>query len=130
MPLPSTIDPKTTAILDDIVRTNRERDELRADNDRLRASCDEMEREVSFLREQLSIAERKRDMFQRHAVALFTRLHDIVVVVNTALSDARLEATSGGAEAKPQPQNLDEINDGLRDLVATLRPEPLVEKQP
>jgi predicted nuclease with TOPRIM domain len=110
-----------------LTRTTVERNELRAENARLNATLDEMQRETDFLREQLRIAEHKRDMFQRHAVALYTRMVDAIPQVrliadniSRALEEARLETTQGGA-APVAPRDLDQIDESLRDVVANLK---------
>jgi hypothetical protein len=97
-------DEETESVVASIVATRRERDAYREQAERGAAIIDEQQREIDFLREQLRVAEHKRDMFQRHALALYTRIVDEVPylrnradVLQLALDEARIEATSGGA---------------------------------
>lgn len=95
----SPIHPKTAQILDDIQRTAQRCQELESENRELLQRLDALHRERDFLRLELSTAERKRDMFHRHSVALFTRLADMIAsldgyraTLSKALEEARQEA--------------------------------------
>jgi len=120
-----TMSPKTAEILDNIVRTNERVQELEHENAMLRARDAETMRELRFIKKQLEICETKRDMFQRHAVALFTRLVDIlpqmqnyVKMISNALADAREEALSPVHIVSPGP-----ITQEMQDIVEKINDE-------
>jgi hypothetical protein len=113
-----TVDPQTAQVLDNIVLSQRRLKEVEADNARLNASLDQSEREVEFLRESLQSCERKRDMFQRHAVALYTRLVDLIPAIRlhadtieNALKDAKIEAMQKRTPAPPV-----DLDKGIREI--------------
>jgi hypothetical protein len=120
-----TMSPKTAEILDNIVRTNERVQELEHENAMLRARDIELIRELRFIKKQLEICETKRDMFQRHAVALFTRMVDLlpqmqnyVKMIDNALADAKEEALSPVYVVSPGP-----IDRGVQDIVEKINDE-------
>ena len=128
----TTVDPKTAEMLDNIVKTQRRLEEVERDNFNLSHMVDKSERENEFLRASLSACERKRDMFQRHAVALFTRLVDIIPairshadVIEAALKDAKVEAMQVSKPAPMQPGELERAI-GQTALEST---EPVIRKE-
>lgn len=124
--------PDTVAFFERSRRIEQERNELETTCSRLKTDLAEAHRQIDFQAEQLRIAERKRDMFQRHAVALYTRMVDLIpdirILADKAeafLQEARTEASSGNAEEQsrtimPEAINLD---DGLAQVVAGLKGE-------
>jgi chromosome segregation ATPase len=124
------VSPQTAKILDDIARTAQRASELEAECEKLKALNSELARERDFYRREFEGAERRRDMYQRHSVALFTRLTDEVDALEDhrnrlikALSEARLEATSGGAVEQPIPPEGEERLRDLTSRLAAVRPE-------
>jgi chromosome segregation ATPase len=125
-----TLDPKTAEMLDNIVKTQRRLEEVEYECHSLSAALDKAERENEFLRASLSACERKRDMFQRHAVALFTRLVDIIPVIRShadiiekALAEAKEEAIHMRTRVSPE-----EMEKGIQDI-ALQSIEPQVRKE-
>jgi len=122
------LSPEEQTAIANMSRVSIERNELRATNAQLNASLDDIQRENDFLREQLRVAEQKRDMFQRHAVALYTRLVDAIPQVRIiadniarALEEARIESTQGGSV--PKAQDLDAIDHDVQRVVSNLKGE-------
>lgn len=121
------INDRTAQIMDDIVRTAQERDELQAECNRLRAIGSEDKRQIAFLERKLAEVEAKRDYYQVHSVALHTRLCDIasdmehlVKRIDKALAESQVDAAAGKAEPSTQSRLPDHE---LTDLAAKLAPE-------
>lgn len=106
------VSPETAKILDNITQTAKRCRELEAENDRLSALNADLARERDFFRRELDTAEKKRDMYHRHAVALFTRLSDMITTLDgyrsmlvNALSEARIESKAATEEPALTPED-------------------------
>ena len=111
--------PRTVEMLDNIVKMQERLEELEQDNSVLRSQYNNDQREINFLKKQLAICESKRDMFQRHSVALYTRIadllptmHGFVGTISRALKDARDEALT-----PPQTKPEQELDGALKSIV-------------
>jgi hypothetical protein len=100
------------------------------ENTSLTNALDKAEREVEFLRTSLAACERKRDMFQRHAVGLYTRLVDLIPAIRlhadtieNALGEAKVEAMQHKVPVSPE-----DLDKGIRQL-AQESIEPQVRKE-
>lgn len=100
------------------------------ERDRLRSDLDVANREIDILREQLHIAATRRDVSYRHSNSLMTTMLNLLPQIDsmgkqfrTALENAKIEATSGGAVETQEPRDLDAIDEGVAKVVANLKTE-------
>lgn len=122
---PDLDDRATAEALAHVANLRRERDNTSMENTSLKVHIEELERDNEFLRRQLTASELRRDMYQRHAVALYTRCVDLIPQIRLladslerALSEAKVEA-----RAAAPPQTDVAVEDGLKELVEKLKPE-------
>jgi hypothetical protein len=116
-------DPDTTAIVDNIVQTRKERDQLRLDVRRHEATIAELTREIEFLRARLDEAHHDRDFYHARYITLHTRMSDISHLIINGMQVAAREAAAAGIEdplrLNAEPVDLDE-QARLKELAATL----------
>jgi hypothetical protein len=101
--------PETQPIIDGIVKTTRQRDEYRAEMDRLAAELSESKRECDFLRAQVKEAERRRDFYHGAYVGLFTQMRSVEMMLVNAFNAAKADAQANGINHSTKgPVDLDE----------------------
>jgi len=98
--------PAVAATFENIARTHEERDQLAAENADLKKLLAAADRENDFVSGKLREVEANRDFYQRHYVALHSRLADLEIDVDNlrnriahAISEARREADAGGVKS-------------------------------
>lgn len=122
MPPETRLDPKTTEIIDNFVATTRERDDLRRDNEALRARAAHDADRIAFYEAEIAKLRHERDFYQRHSTSLYTRLSDINLVIDTALEEAK-NAAYAPSQDRPKPETSQpSSDDGTAALAAKLAP--------
>ena len=116
-------DADTTAIVDNIVQTRKERDQLRLDVRRSEATIAELRRENEFLRSKLEDANHDRDFYHARYITLHTRMSDISHMIINGMQIAAREAAAAGIDdplrRNAEPVDLDE-EARLKTLAKTL----------
>lgn len=95
-PLRQNYHPKVAEMFDVVARTTDERDRLVEENATLHEQLHAARRELNFLQVKLRETEHNRDFYQRHYIALHTRLSDMGVMIENAIREAASEANAAG----------------------------------
>jgi septal ring factor EnvC (AmiA/AmiB activator) len=124
------IDAETTAEVEKIIQTRRERDQLREQVHALDIDNGFLRERIRVLEESLTEAERKRDIYQFHSAAFTTRLHDLDILAEEQSAVFRRMLGEMMRQAKEEafaprvtpPSKLPEF-DGAPELAEALAPE-------
>lgn len=114
---PRAYHPAVAATFESIARTHEERDQLSDENAELKSLLVRANRENAFLTEKFRQVEANRDFYQRHYVALHTRLADLSVDVE----QLRNKIDHAVAEAKREADAMKETHrDGGEEVTLAL----------
>jgi hypothetical protein len=89
---PETVDPDTLGLMDNIVKTAKERDNLRETRSRLESDLAQARMQIEYLEKQLETVTAQRDFYMRHSTTIYTRLSDIDIMIRQSLEEAKHEA--------------------------------------